>query len=59
MKTSLDHLPAKKQKQLHAATEVICKEAAVEMVILFGSHARWQGDAPEAAMCCVFATAPV
>jgi predicted nucleotidyltransferase len=40
MKESLDHLPAKKRRQLTAVAELIRKEAEAEMVILFGSHAR-------------------
>jgi predicted nucleotidyltransferase len=46
MKTALDHLPEKKQLKLRALGELICKEAPVEMVILFGSFARgdWVED---------------
>ncbi len=46
MKTSLDHLPETKQRRLRALGELICKEAEVEMVILFGSFARgdWVED---------------
>lgn len=46
MKTSLDHLPSKKQRQLEALAALIRREAEVEMVILFGSHARgdWVED---------------
>ena len=46
MKTSLDHLPEKKQHQVRALGELIRKEAEVEMVILFGSFARgdWVED---------------
>jgi HEPN domain-containing protein/predicted nucleotidyltransferase len=46
MKTSLEHLPEKKQHQIRALGELICKEAEVEMVILFGSFARgdWVED---------------
>ncbi|MFO0759262.1 MAG: HEPN domain-containing protein [Byssovorax sp.] len=46
MKTSLDHLPAKKQAQVRALGELIRAEAKVEMVILFGSYARgdWVED---------------
>jgi uncharacterized protein len=46
MKESLDHLPAKKQEQLRAVADLIRAEAEVEMVILFGSHARgdWVED---------------
>src|SRR5687767_15826433 len=43
MKTSLDHLPEKKQHQIRALGELIRKEAEVEMVILFGSFARGVG----------------
>jgi uncharacterized protein len=45
MKTTLDHLPEKKQHQLRALAELIRAEAEVEMIILFGSFAR--GDAVE------------
>jgi predicted nucleotidyltransferase/HEPN domain-containing protein len=46
MKTSLDHLPEKKQHQIQALGELIRTEAEVEMVILFGSFARgdWVED---------------
>jgi predicted nucleotidyltransferase/HEPN domain-containing protein len=46
MKTTLDHLPAKKQDQLRAVADLIRKEADPEMVILFGSYARgdWVED---------------
>jgi uncharacterized protein len=46
VKTSLDHLPSKKQRQLEALAALIRREAEVEMVILFGSHARgdWVED---------------
>jgi predicted nucleotidyltransferase len=46
MKTTLDHLPAKKQDQLRAVAELIRKEADPEMVVLFGSYARgdWVED---------------
>jgi predicted nucleotidyltransferase/HEPN domain-containing protein len=46
VKTSLDHLPHRKQKQLADVTAAVCKAAPVEMVILFGSHARgdWVDD---------------
>jgi len=40
MKTSLEHLPEKKQAQVRALAELIRAEAEVEMVILFGSYAR-------------------
>ena len=47
MKTSLDHLPIRKQRQLAALVEEINAAVPVEMVILFGSHARgdWVEDA--------------
>lgn len=46
MKTSLDHLPPKKQRQLAALVDEIRRAVEVEMVILFGSHARgdWVED---------------
>jgi len=46
MKSTLDHLPAKKQHQLRAVADLILEEADPEMVILFGSHARgdWVED---------------
>ena len=46
MKDTLDHLPPKKQRQLRALAELIRAEAKVEMVVLFGSHARgdWVAD---------------
>ena len=46
MKTSLEHLPHRKQKQLADVTATLCAMAPVEMVILFGSHARgdWVDD---------------
>jgi hypothetical protein len=49
VKTSLDHLPPKKQRQLVALAELIRREAEVEMVILFGSHAwgDWVEDASD------------
>jgi HEPN domain-containing protein/predicted nucleotidyltransferase len=40
MKTSVDHLPAVKQRQLAAVVDEILQAVEVEMVILFGSHAR-------------------
>ena len=47
MKTSLDHLPEAKRRQLQAIAALLQGEAAVEMVILFGSYARgdWVEDA--------------
>lgn len=46
MKTTALHLPASKQEQIQAITALLQAEAAVEMVILFGSHARgdWVED---------------
>jgi predicted nucleotidyltransferase/HEPN domain-containing protein len=49
VKTSLDHLPERKQAELRAIVEVLREGAPVEMVILFGSHARgdWVEDAEQ------------
>ncbi len=49
MKTSLDHLPPRKQDELRAVTAVICAGVSLEMLILFGSHARtdWVEDREE------------
>lgn len=46
MKTSLSHLPEKKQKEIAHILEIIKEEANPEKVILFGSHARgnWVED---------------
>jgi predicted nucleotidyltransferase/HEPN domain-containing protein len=46
MKISLDHLPPRKRGQLAAVVNEICAAVDVEMVILFGSHARgdWVED---------------
>ena len=46
MKTSLDHLPARKQDVLRAVTDALRAGAPLEMLILFGSHARgdWVED---------------
>ncbi|MDI1434259.1 HEPN domain-containing protein [Polyangium sorediatum] len=46
MKTSLDHLPARKQEELRAITEILRTGAPLDMLILFGSHARgdWVED---------------
>jgi predicted nucleotidyltransferase len=46
MKTSLDHLPEQKRAQLRAITSIFCEGAPLEMLILFGSHARgdWVED---------------
>ncbi len=49
MKTSLDHLPTHKQDELRAVSAVICAGVSLEMLILFGSHARtdWVEDREE------------
>lgn len=49
MKTSLSHLPDHKQEELAALTQIITATVTVEMVILFGSHARgdWVEDYQE------------
>jgi len=46
MKTSLEHLPERKREQVAAIAALLSAEAPVEMVILFGSHARgdWVED---------------
>jgi HEPN domain-containing protein/predicted nucleotidyltransferase len=46
VKTSLSHLPARKQEELRAITGLICAAAPVGMLVLFGSHARgdWVED---------------
>lgn len=46
MKSSLAHLPPHRQEQLRAITELVQKEPAVSMLILFGSFARgdWVAD---------------
>lgn len=46
MKTSLEHLPPRKQAELRAITDVIRSGAPLEMLVLFGSHARgdWVAD---------------
>ena len=46
MKTELDHLPLPKREQLAAITALLRENAAVDMVILFGSYARgnWVDD---------------
>jgi uncharacterized protein len=46
MKTSLDHLPTRKQAQLQGIVQIVRELAEVEMIILFGSHARgdWVED---------------
>ena len=50
MKTAIDHLPEDKQQKLREITAIITDPttaAPVEMLILFGSHARgdWVADA--------------
>jgi uncharacterized protein len=46
VKTSLDHLPPRKQDELRAVTEVLREGAPLEVLVLFGSHARgdWVED---------------
>ena len=46
MKTSIEHLPEKKQQELHRAVEIIREEIDLDMLILFGSYARgnWVED---------------
>jgi predicted nucleotidyltransferase len=46
VKTSLDHLPARKQAELRAMADILRAGANLEMLILFGSHARgdWVED---------------
>ena len=50
MKTSLDHLPPRKQRQLAALVDEIRGAVDVEMVIVFGSHARGGGQRPRWSM---------
>ncbi|MEW6621012.1 MAG: HEPN domain-containing protein [bacterium] len=40
MKTSIDHLPFRKQRELETITKLISHATRVEMIILFGSYAR-------------------
>lgn len=40
MKTSIDHLHSRKQKELESIVNIICHATRVEMIILFGSYAR-------------------
>ena len=49
MKTELDHLPDKKQKELQRVIEILREEIDLEMLILFGSYARgnWVEDLDE------------
>ena len=46
MKTSFDHLPEPKQAQLRDIVAIFREGAPIEMLILFGSHARgdWVED---------------
>lgn len=46
MKTSLEHLPARKREELRAIVEIALEVVRPEMVILFGSYARgdWVED---------------
>lgn len=46
MKASIEHLPPKKQRQLAAIVDEVRAAIEVEMVVLFGSHARgdWVED---------------
>ncbi|MCB2263755.1 MAG: HEPN domain-containing protein [Candidatus Thiosymbion ectosymbiont of Robbea hypermnestra] len=46
MKTSLEHLPERKQQELQRAIEIIREEIDLDMLILFGSYARgdWVED---------------
>lgn len=47
MKTSIEHLPARKQDEIRAVAGVLREGAPLGMLILFGSHARgdWVEDA--------------
>ena len=47
MKHSLEHLPARKQRHLELIVKIIRAAVDVEMIILYGSHARgdWVEDA--------------
>jgi uncharacterized protein len=49
MKTTLDHLPPRKQDELRAVVDVLRAGAPLGMLILFGSHARgdWVEDPEE------------
>ncbi|AJQ95439.1 HEPN domain-containing protein [Gynuella sunshinyii] len=40
MKTTLEHLPSDKQRQLHRAVAIIVETVKPELLILFGSYAR-------------------
>ena len=43
MKTDLDHLPLAKREQIQRIVDIVRRGATVEMVVLFGSHARRLG----------------
>jgi len=49
MKTTLDHLPPRKQDELRAVVDVLRAGVPMSMLILFGSHARgdWVEDPDE------------
>ena len=46
MKTSLDHLPARKHEELATLVALLREAGPIEMIVLFGSHARgdWVED---------------
>src|SRR5205085_12298145 len=46
MKSDLDHLPQAKREQIQRVVEIVRDGADVELVVLFGSHARgdWVRD---------------
>jgi uncharacterized protein len=46
MDNMLSHLPAKRQEEIQHITELLVKRARVDMIVLFGSHARgdWVSD---------------
>jgi predicted nucleotidyltransferase len=46
MKTDLDHLPQAKREQIQRIVDIVRGGATVEMIVLFGSHARgdWVRD---------------
>ncbi len=47
MKTSLDHLSSRKHDELASLVALLREAGPVEMIVLFGSHARgdWVEDA--------------
>ena len=47
MKKSISHLPKQKQDEIKKIVKIILKHATVEMVILFGSHARGDSEKGE------------